>query len=336
MKIPKTLLVFLAALIGLVGTSFVKNNEVFAKVERFSMTTGGMRGTAYTFASPWVKYINSHSDKIRLSPAVSAGWVENIRRVSRGEVKFGMSGSPNIFDAWHGKGAFKTNLRDARIVGPCIRDLDHMLFVRADSPVRTYMDLVGRAYGPGAPGSTSNVLTRLLLKYAGILDQVDLRAFPYAEMLDMVADRVLEGHARTVILPIAYFDTSYTRLRGIRFLDLKKIVEETTLLKDNPIYIRRDVPAFAQAKWQKEPVVTIGMASWTIAHKDVSDDIVYEFCRLGYSKGANDAVEKARPGKHKLWPTFRKPMLGLIAPLHPGAKKFWQAQGVEIPESVIK
>ncbi len=42
-KIQKTLLVFLAALIGVVVISFVGNNEVFAKKARFSMTTGGMR-----------------------------------------------------------------------------------------------------------------------------------------------------------------------------------------------------------------------------------------------------------------------------------------------------
>ena len=286
-------------------------------------------------AAPVCEFINANSDRIRVTPSESGGAVMNYRRVTKNEMGFGQVMSGQQLDAWLGNAPFEEKLQDARVVGPGLSPITHVLFVRDDSSVQALADLEGKSVGGGSPGSTAQLFTTYVMKYAGLEDKVDVKFFTYSEMLDMVADRILEGHFRSLTLPSAYLDQCNTTLGGIHLIDLTDVVDKTDLLKDYPYLIRVEVSADMH-DWQEKSITAFAVPDWFLAHKDVPADDVYEFARLVYNAQCISKVESASKGLHNFWPANTDPLKGLAIPLHPGAEKFWKAAGVPIPASLLE
>ncbi len=86
-------------------------------------------------------------------------------------------------------------------------------------------------------------------------------------------------------------------------------------------------------KVSDKDVTLFGNAGFFIAHKDVPDDLVYEFTKLAYSDGAIRKVEMAFKGSNL---NRLNPLEGNIGPLHPGALRYWKELGVTLPEPALK
>jgi len=277
------------------------------------------------------EYINSHSDRIRITPAESGGSAENMRRVSRGDMGFGHVLTPNIMKGWQGVKPFEEALHDALVIGPSLNNVIHTFFVREDSDVLKVADLAGESFGGGAPGSAASLWTEMAVEYLGLKD-VDLQFFPYSEMMDLVSDRTLVGHARAMTYPASYLDQANSAWGGLRILDLGELVDTTDILKDNPFFIKVEVPAGTQ-EWQTEAFTSFATTDFFIANRSVPDEDVYEFCKLAYTDGCIAGLPK---GVHGFWPVNKNPLNGLPIVLHPGALKFWKETGVPIPEPILK
>lgn len=75
-----------------------------------------------------------------------------------------------------------------------------------------------------------------------------------------------------------------------------------------------------------------GIKSALLVLPDVPDELVYQMLEIIFSK------EDALKGEHSAFKQvdFVHPLDGLSgAPLHPGAVKFFQDKGFDIPESLI-
>lgn len=304
-----------------------------ATLNRYSISAGSATSTYYQFAAPVAEYINKNSNRIRLTPAESGGSTENHRRVERGEMKFGMSLGDDQIKSWKGLAPFTEAMQNSRTIGPDMAPLAFNFIVRTDSGVKTIKDLAGKKFGIGAPGSGAAAMAEQLLKYAGIYDQVEKVALPFDQLGDMVEDRALVGMFRGGVVPLAYINQLSAKF-DVTLLDQKEVTETTDLFKDNPAYGPVVIPA-GTYKGQTTDLVATALYDWAIAHKDVPDEDVYEFCRLVYSQAMVDALKVAFP-QHRLWPMNQKPLDGMALPLHPGAEKFWKEVGVSIPEPKMK
>ena len=296
---------------------------------RAQISTGGVTGTYYMIAAPLANFIAENSN-IRLTPSTSGGGAENLRRVSSGQAMFGMAQPDNMFEAWNAIPPFDSPLRDWRTVGIVTPVMVNHVLVRKDSGIQTSEDLAGRTFAIGAPGSGSAVGMMRFLENTGS-SSVNARMLPHQDYPDMLKDGRIDAFSRLGAIPAAVVDELGAQI-DIELVDFGAQLAASTFLADFPYYEAVTIPAGTYSGVDRD-VTVFGNAGYIIVHKDVPDDIVYEFTRLAYSPEAVRYVGMAFRGVNL---DAENPLVGNIGPLHPGARKFWEEQGIDVPEPVLQ
>lgn len=296
-----------------------------------TMSLGGTSGTFYIQGSALAEYINKNSKNLRIVPATSGGGVENTRKVGAGQVEIGMAYLGDLYNAWQGMEPFESELKDFRVLGPAQKTTGWNFIVLEDSGINTLEDLEGKSFSPGAPGSGSADGAAIFLKELGIYDKINITYNAWGELPGMLKDDVIQGFNRTGAVPIPVAQ-EIDLTHPIKILDLKPYMEEIDFLEKYPYYEEFKIPAGAY-KGQKEDAYTFGQPVVWIAHKGVAEEAIYDFMELSYTQEAADHMATVYPDHDHL---NENPLDNLIVPLHPGAQKYWEDQGIEIPDSLLK
>lgn len=297
---------------------------------RAQISTGGVTGTYYVIASPLSNYIAQHSN-IRLTPSTSGGGPENLRRVSSGQAQFGMTQPDTMYEAWNAIPPFDQPLRDWRTVGIVTPVMVNHVLVREDSGIQNASDLIGRRFAIGAPGSGSAVGMTRFLETAGIAGEVNASMLPHQDYPDMLQDGRIDAFSRLGSIPAAVVEELGAQF-PVNLVDFSELLEASNFVEQYPFYEAVTVPG-GTYNGVDHDVTMFGNAGYIIVHKDVPDDIVYDFTRLAYSPEAVEYVTMAFRGVNL---DASNPLVGNIGPVHPGARRFWEEQGIEIPEPALQ
>lgn len=297
---------------------------------RSQISTGGVTGTYYVIASPLANFIarNSH---IRLTPSTSGGGPENLRRVSSGQAQFGMTQPDTMYEAWNAIPPFDEPLRDWRTVGIVTPVMVNHVLVREDSGIRTSSDLLGRRFAIGAPGSGSAVGMTRFLETAGLADDVDAVMLPHQDYPEMLQNGRIDAFSRLGSVPAAVVEELGAQF-AVNLVDFSELLSDSNFVGEYPFYEEVTVPGGTYSGIDND-VTMFGNAGYIIVHKDVPEDIVYEFTRLAYSPEAVEYVTMAFRGVNL---DASNPLAGNIGPVHPGAQRFWEEQGIEVPEPTLQ
>jgi TRAP transporter TAXI family solute receptor len=298
---------------------------------QLQMPLGGVTGSFYLVGAAVAKYVNDHSKSLKITPSTSGGGVENLRRIDPGTAQVGMTLPETMHQAWHGQKPFDKPLRNWRVIGVSTEVLVNHVVSLAQSNARTATDLKGKVFAIGAPGSGAAVGMALFLDHAGLRKDLDARMLPHQDYPTMLLDGKIHAFNRLGAVPAAVVEEIAVQ-KNIALVDLGPEMERTAFLSKHPYY-QRVVIKGGTYKGQDRDVTSFGSAGFFIAHKDVPDDVVYEFTKLTYSDEAIKWVTAAFKG-HNLNRT--SPLDGNIGPLHPGAARFWKEVGVKIPDPVLK
>jgi uncharacterized protein len=297
---------------------------------RLQMSSGGITGTYYMIAAPLAKFLSEHSN-LRITPNTSGGGYENIRRVDAGQAQFGMTQPDTMYEAWQGQKPFDRPLRNWRVVGVVTPPMANHVLVRKDDNIKTASDLKGKTFAIGAPGSGSTVSMLRFLEESGLKDEMNARMLPHQDYPDMLLDRKIDAFSRLGAVPAAVVDEIGAQ-KPVDLVDFGPELEKSKFLEKNPYYQKVQVKA-GTYKGIDRDVTLFGNAGFIIAHKDVPEDVVYEFTKLAYSDEARKRVSLAFNGVNL---DAKNPLEGNIGPLHPGAARFWKEQGINIPEPYLK
>jgi TRAP transporter TAXI family solute receptor len=295
------------------------------------ITTGGVTGTYYMIAAPLANYVNENSKKLRLTPSTSGGGFENLRRVESAQAQFGMTQPETMAQAWNGEKPFDKPMRNWRVIGIVTPPMaNHVIALQKDN-IRTASDLKGKTFAIGAPGSGSTMAMALFLEYTGLKGAVTTRMEGHQDYPSLLLDGKIRAFSRLGSVPAAVVD-EVAASRPVNLVDFGPELEKSKFLEKYPYYQKVVVKA-GTYKGQDKDVTLFGNAGFIIAHKDVPDDLVYEFTRLAYSDGAIQKVAMAFKGSNL---DRAHPLDGNIGPVHPGAAKFWSELGVRVPDPVLK
>jgi len=298
---------------------------------QLQMPLGGVQGSYYMTGAPVAKYVNEHSDKIRVTPNTSGGGVENIRRVSPGVAHLGMATAMEMYKSWNGLDPFKKQMRDWRTIGVSTKVLLNHVATLAKYNIKTIEDVKGRIFAIGAPGSAAAASMLEFLEFTGLDKDITMRKLPHKDYPTMLLDGKIHVFNRLGSMPSATVEQVAAQQKTA-LVDFGPMMEKTGFLKKYPYY-QGVVVKGGTYKGEDRDVTYFGMAGYFIANKDVPDDIVYEFTRLAYSDGCIKSVTMAFKG-HNL--NRETPLAGNVGPVHPGAAKFWKEVGLTIPEPVLK
>ncbi|MDI7258339.1 MAG: TAXI family TRAP transporter solute-binding subunit [Thermodesulfobacteriota bacterium] len=295
------------------------------------MPLGGVTGSFYIIGAAVAKFVNDHSKNIKITPSTSGGGVENVRRIEPGTAHLGMTMPETMYQAWHGEKPFDKSMRNWRVIGVSTEVMANHVASLAHYNVMTILDLKGRTFAIGAPGSGAAVGMNLFLEHIGLKKDLDARMLPHADYPTMLLDGKIHAFNRLGAAPAAAVEEVAVH-KKIALVDCGPEMERSGFLKKYPYYQKVLIKG-GTYKGEDRDVTFFGSAGFFIAHKDLPEDLVYEFTKLAYSDEAIKAVTMVFKG-HNL--NRKDPFEGNIGPIHPGAAKFWKEVGVHIPEPVLK
>ncbi len=317
--VPLVAFSFAAALS--IGTAQAKSTFV-------TIGTGGITGVYYPAGGAISKMVNMKKKKYGIRAVVesSGGSVFNINAIMMGDLEFGVVQSDRQFQAmnglmeWKDKGP-QTDLRAVFSIHP----ESVTLVAASDAGIKNIRDLKGKTVNIGNPGSGQRQNAIDALSAVGINYEKDLKAeaIKASESAGMLHDNRIDAFFYTVGHPSGAIKEATSGARKVVIADITGI---DRLLEKFPYYAKSTIPIklYPGAVNDKD-VETFGVKATLVTSAKVSDDIVYAI-----TKEVFDNLEDFK----KLHPAFatltkESMLIGLSAPIHPGAMKYFKEAGLK-------
>lgn len=288
------------------------------KTNYVSIIGGSSGGSWYLVAAGQANVIKKHVPGVDAT-AQPGGGAENIIRVAKKEVVFGMTMSDNAFFADKGAREYRKKYPEIRaIMGG--HDNPMKLIVRTDSGINSVADLKGKKVGMGYPGSAQAITTADLMESMGLRPDQDFKAqwLTPKEVAEALQDGTIDAGFIYIADPTGLIIELASRT-PIKFipLDLGKA------LAGKPYWYKTKVPG-GTYKGIDEDYVTQGANVILITHKDTDPDLVYQVTKALFEHV--DEVGETHPAG-KEW-NLQNATRGVTIPFHPGAERYLKEKGV--------
>lgn len=320
MKIHKFLVLCVCAL-------FISESAMAAKKVYVTIGTGGVTGVYYPAGGAIAKMINQKRKEygIRASVESTAGSVYNVNALSSGDLEFGIVQSDRQYQATNGLADWKNRGPQSDLRSICSLHREAVTLVAAkESKIKSITDLKGKRVNIGNPGSGQRGNAIDVLVEAGLNWKEDFKAesLKPAEAPKMLQDNRIDAFFYTVGHPSGAITEATSGKRKVQFIPINGM---DGLFKKSPYYTKAIVPAKEYPMSEtKSDVPSIGVVATFMTSKKVSDDVVYAITKELFEN--LNKFKKLHPAFARL--TKKNMLEGLSAPLHPGAKKYYQEVGL--------
>lgn len=259
----------------------------------------------------------------RHASLATAGTSENMFLLGEGKLEFAHSTSVDWLPALSGSKPYTQPVRANQLFAYAIW---HQLpIVNADSGIESFSDLAGRRFSASQPGSGSAAMFNLLLRSAGLYEQVQWRYGSWSEIY--TAFRA--GQIDSVVGML----TNRVRSKWIRQLDatmpIRALEIQPGILAQargaNPgILIERLEPGDWSAV--ERPMQVPAIAGIVAASADVTPEVGYEVTSSILSRSAD--LKSSGPALNLFDPDFAVRHLISAAPVNAGAAQYFIEQGL--------
>ncbi len=307
----------------------------FAQKVFITIGSGSTTGVYYPVAVGVAKLINDNLDNVRANARSTGGSVYNALAIAKGELQMTMIQNDVAFYAYTGtvrkefEGKPVEKLRGLATLYP----EPVQIIARADSGIKSIADMKGKKVYVGDVGSGVEVNSRQIFEAYGMTfddlgQAVRGRANQAAQLLqDGRIDALIYtaglGTA-TIAQPALTTDVVFVPI------DLDKI---QYLRNKYPFYAQFVIPAGFYSGKPTVSVPTVTVKATLAASADLPEEVVYNIMKLLFDEKF-DEFKKIHANLEKYF-TLDKALDGMPIPLHPGAVKFYQEKGIEVPAELL-
>lgn len=290
-----------------------------------SIATGGTGGTYYPYGGGLAELIGNHVDGASATAEVTGASVENMALISRGDSDLAIALADTVVDAYEGNGQFEGRAVNARALGSIYPNAIQIVTL-ADSEIESLSDLEGMRVSVGAPGSGTEVNARRILEANGITyEDIEAERLNFNETADALRDGDIDAGFWSVGPPTSSI-MNLAATRDIRLVPLSD--EEVQAGIDQhgtfaPYTLREGIYEGVAA-----PVPTIAVPNVLVVHADMDADLAYEITMNMFERV--DELIAVHPAANDTTVEFS---LGATPiPMHPGALRYYEETGAEIPD----
>ncbi len=323
----RTLAQVAATCVGLFMLMGTSAQTCQAKTSFVTIGTGGITGVYYPTGGAIANMVNAKKQQyvIRATVEATGGSVFNLNAVMADDLEFGIAQSDRQYQAysglaeWQAKGPQK-DLRSVFSIYP-----ETVTLVAAvDANIKTIADLKGKRVNLGDPGSGNRQNAIDALESAGLNYEKDLKAesIKASEAPSLLQDEKIDAFFYTVGHPNGAIKEATAGARKVRIIE---IPTNGDMMKKFPYYAQSFIPSeLYPTADNKGNVFSFGVQATLVTSAKVSDDVVYAITKEVFDNF--ESFKKLHPAYAVL--TKESMLMGLSAPIHPGALKYYKEAGL--------
>jgi hypothetical protein len=327
----------IVVLLMVLATSLVPASSQQQDLNIFRIGTGGMYGTYYpvggligqAISNPPGTNLCASSDVCGVPgllavAQVSSGSVSNIMAIDNGSLEAGLAQSDVAYWAYSGTGVFSDQapVSDLRAIATLYPEHVHIV-TRQGTGISSVADLKNRRVSLGAPGSGTLVDARIILDAFGLSEQ-DIK--PQYQKPDLAIERLRDDKLDAFFIVAGYPVPSLVASKASDRLKLIPIPErERSALVAQYSFFKSDaIPAKMYPGISNTP--TISVSATLVTSSRIDKDLVYEITRALWNENSRTILDQGHMKGRSI--TLETALDGLGIPLHAGALRYYQEQGL--------
>ena len=288
-----------------------------------SLATTGTGGAGYIQGGNLAAVVNPLQDVFEVYPIATTGAMENVILVDTGEADIGYTPDVQLEEGYLGTGDFERAHENIRRLFSCA--ISYAVFiVDADTDIYTIDDLEGKTINWGLPAQTTRAFNNVLFDVIGLEPGVNFTAVELStgDAFNAIRDRQIDAASQGATPQMASL-VELATTKDIRILEIPDDVFEEFNERVGGILFQGTLPG----GWYPgvdEDVQTWIMTISYFAHKDIDDDVIYEFTKQFWEN--IDELRSRDAAFEGL--TINEALLPLEIPLHPGAERYFEELGM--------
>ena len=287
-----------------------------------AFATGGTSGTYYPLGGAIANVWNEKIEGVNVTIQPAGATVENLNRVSSGEVEL-VLGMNNVADnAYNGEGkSFGGKaIKNFKAIGVVYPEIIQCVTLK-DSGIKSIADLKGKSVNPGPPGSGTYATALPILEAYGITPKdFNMKPGSFSDAVAGLKDGNIDAAFAAVSFPAsAVLEIATTNPVNILPID----GEGYDKLKENIPFVSTYMLTGGEYRGQDTDVQTVTLQAVLYVKEDLSDDVVYKLTKEMYEN--TDEIAKGHAKGKQI--SLEKALNGVTTPVHPGAQKYYDEVG---------
>lgn len=254
----------------------------------------------------------------------SGGSTENLRRVNSGKAHFGVVYSGHVFAGRKGLMVNDPKKYENVMAVSYLYGAPAQLVVRANSGIKSAMDLKGKKVGVGNAGSGAYSFCEMFFTHLGIWDKIERNAMGYNDAAAAFGNKQLDAFWLFTAFPSGAVIQA-AQMNHIALVDVAADAQKSGFFDKYANFSKAVIPS-GTYKGVNADVGSFFDATLWVANAKTPADAVYEILSAIYSdEGLAWMVSQKKTFKSM---SVADGIKGIATPMHPGAEKFWREKGI--------
>lgn len=287
--------------------------------------TASQGGTYFIYGSGIGELMNQELG-VTSNVEVTGGPVHNMQMVNNGDLDVGLATLGPAYEGFLGEGEWTggVKLENVRIAFPMYTTPFHWWSV--DPAIQSIDDISSKSnVGVGPAGGTSGTYLPIIHDLLGV-EARGVQAGA-SDMVGQQLDGQLDVIGYAAGIPISAVSEVEAQ-RDINFFGVSGDQREQ-VIERLPYFDKFTIPAGTYENLT-EDLETISMFNFGIVHKDMDEEFVYDLVKA-YHENNDFMVNTHRSAEEAKPEAILK---NTVVPLHPGAIRYYEEIGIDLPDSV--
>ena len=295
--------------------------------EEIFIGTGSRAGVYFQVGRATCRLLNAETARHGLSCSAppTAGSISNLEAIRAGELQLGVVQSDWQYHAYQGSGRFQPAGPDAELRALfSVHGEPFTVVARRDAGINSLDDLQGKRVNIGNPGSGQRGTMEVVMAAKGW----DKSVFSLANELPASQQSLALCHDRVqaMVYTVGHPNASVGQAAGLcdAIIVAVKGPAIDQLVAEHPFYAYTEIPGGIYSG-NPEAVSTFGVKATVVSSAQVDAEIIYTIVKTVFEN--LDDFKKIHPAFSGLSPEHMV-RDGLSAPLHEGARRYYQEKGL--------
>lgn len=294
--------------------------------QQLSIATGGTGGAYFPIGGGLAELIGEHVDGYSAVAEVTGASVENMALIHSDGADFAIALGDTVYQAYTGTGPFEGRPVDTLALAALYPNAVQIV-VPAESDIHSLADLVGKRVSVGAPGSGTEINAQAILNGNGISysDLGAVQRLNFNETADAIRDGDIDAGIWSVGPPTGSI-ISLAVTRPIRLIPLT--AEEVANSKElEPIFADYTLPSGIYDGITVD-TPSVGIPNALVVHGEMDDELAYQVTKLLFEEV--DYLRSIHPAANDT--TIEFSLGSSPIPFHPGAIRYYEEIGADVPD----